>query len=140
MQVSIFCFIWKNQMSSLEINIFYTFIIYHCLFIGAPSNDEVNSATDVQNYVSATTPAQEALKIYQEQVIDEEISPQRITLSRLDGISDIRKDIMGYYKQSQLKLKAHLKVRFEEEDWEWACAGISRDGYRNSGGRYSLYW
>lgn len=37
-------------------------------------------------------------------------------MCRVDGESELRRDIMGIYKKPDLQLKSNPKVRFEEED------------------------
>lgn len=59
---------------------------------------------------------EDALLEYQKLVINEEQPKQRFCVCRVDGISELRTDIMGIYKKPDLKLTANPKVRFEEED------------------------
>lgn len=41
---------------------------------------------------------------------------QKICVCRLDGVSELRREIIGIYKRPDLNLKANIKVRFEEEE------------------------
>ena len=59
---------------------------------------------------------EDALLEYQKLVINEEQPKQRFCVCRVDGLSELRTDIMGIYKKPDLKLTANPKVRFEEED------------------------
>ena len=57
-----------------------------------------------------------ALLQFQTQTINEDLPKQRFSVCRIDGVSELRKDIIEIYKKPDLKLKAIPKVRFEEED------------------------
>jgi hypothetical protein len=47
--------------------------------------------------------------------VDESLSRQRFTVSREDGLDELKKDILGCYKSPQVKLRAKLRVKFEGE-------------------------
>ena len=47
--------------------------------------------------------------------MDEENTTQRLCISRMDGVSEMRRDILGIYKNPKTKLRVPPKVRFEDE-------------------------
>lgn len=47
-------------------------------------------------------------------IIDNEQPRQFFRVYRMDGLADMRKDIMGIYKKPNIRLKACPRVRFEE--------------------------
>ncbi|CAH3180557.1 unnamed protein product, partial [Porites lobata] len=47
-------------------------------------------------------------------IIEHDQPAQRITVSRMDGINELRGDIMGIYKNPKTKLNVNPRVRFEE--------------------------
>lgn len=53
---------------------------------------------------------------FRKQVIDEKLPRQRFVVSREDGMEELKKDILSNYKDSQCKLKAKPRVRFEGEE------------------------
>ena len=57
-----------------------------------------------------------AILEYQKQTINEDLPRQRLSVCRIDGVSDLRRDIISIYKKPGLKLHAVPKVIFEEED------------------------
>lgn len=57
-----------------------------------------------------------ALQRFQEEIIEHDQPAQRITVSRMDGINELRGDIMGIYKNPKTKLNVNPRVRFEGED------------------------
>ena len=59
---------------------------------------------------------EDAILEYQKLVINEEQPKQRFCVCRVDGISELRTDIMGIYKKPDLKLTANPKVML------WAVA------------------
>lgn len=60
--------------------------------------------------------AEAAVLEFQKQKIDEDLPKQRFTVCRVDGKSELRRDIISIYKKPDLKLCAVPRVRFEEED------------------------
>lgn len=59
---------------------------------------------------------QTLLRRFQKETIKNKAPRQLFCVCRLDGISDLRKDIMGGYKNPSIDLKAVPRVRFEDED------------------------
>jgi hypothetical protein len=53
---------------------------------------------------------------FRQQAVDETLQRQRFFVSREDGIEELKKDILSHYKDSQCKLKAKPRVRFEGEE------------------------
>ena len=41
---------------------------------------------------------------------------QRISVSRVDGVMELRKEIKGVYKKPDTNFKVNSKIRFEEEE------------------------
>jgi len=57
-----------------------------------------------------------ALLRFQQEIIEPDQPAQRIFVSRMDGTTELRRDIMGIYKNPKTKLTANPRVRFEDED------------------------
>ena len=66
--------------------------------------------------ISTTVTPASCLLQFQKEVIEEEQPRQRFFVCCVDGVSELRRDIVGIYKKQDLKLKSNPKVRFEEED------------------------
>ena len=68
----------------------------------------------------------EALTKFQERTIENNSPRQLFRVSRFDGVAELRKDIMGIYKNPSTNLKASPWVVFEEEDGvgEWTIKRI----------------
>lgn len=82
------------------------------------SDEELPTYThtvDLEGLADVSTPAS-ALRHFQQDIIEEGGPSQRFTVCRLDGLCDLRKDIMGIYKNPNTNLRVKPKVRFEEED------------------------
>jgi hypothetical protein len=56
------------------------------------------------------------LDAFRKEVVNDEIPRQRFTVSREDGMEELKKDILSYYKDSKCKLTAKPRVRFEGEE------------------------
>ena len=79
------------------------------------SGDDLRLLNPVFDRMEHTpTSPRDALKFVQEN-IDEESPTQRLCVSRMDGVSEMRRDILGIYKNPKTKLKVTPKVRFEDE-------------------------
>ena len=61
------------------------------------------------------TSPRDALKQFVQENIDEERPTQHLCVGRMDRISEMRRDILGIYKNPKTKLKVTPKVRFEDE-------------------------
>ncbi|XP_028412049.1 uncharacterized protein LOC114534777 [Dendronephthya gigantea] len=73
-----------------------------------------NSFDSVPVVVDVSSPAS-ALKYFQQQNTDEDSPHQRFSVCRMDGVAELRRDIIGIYKNQKTNLRAKPKVRFEEE-------------------------
>jgi hypothetical protein len=58
----------------------------------------------------------DAFRKFQLATIDNECTRQLFRVNRIDGVANLRKDIMGIYKNPQTNLRAIPRVVFEEED------------------------
>ena len=56
-----------------------------------------------------------ALQLFKTSVIQDAPFKQRISVSRVDGVMELRKEIMGIYKNPNTNFKVTPKIRFEEE-------------------------
>lgn len=72
----------------------------------------VETGKTCASYSTPTT----ALLGYQKEVIEEDSPRQKNCVCRIDGVSELRREIIGVYKKPGLNLKANIKVRFEEEE------------------------
>ena len=66
-----------------------------------------------------------ALQFFKTSVIEDAPFKQRISVSRVDGVMELRKEIMGIYKNPNTKFKVTPIIRFEEE--EGVGSGPSRE-------------
>ena len=66
--------------------------------------------------INEITSANGALKLFRKNNIDENQPVQRVFVSRLEGPDQLKKDVIGAYKNPSTKLRVGLKVCFEEED------------------------
>jgi hypothetical protein len=57
-----------------------------------------------------------ALELFRKGNIIQDKPQQRIFVSRLDGIDELEKEVIGVYKNPKTNLRVGVKVRFEEED------------------------
>ena len=57
-----------------------------------------------------------ALELFRKENIIQDKPQQRIFVSRLDGIDELKKEVIGVYKNPKTNLRVGVKVRFEEED------------------------
>ena len=71
----------------------------------------VKRSDDCENLSAAIV-----LQRFQEEIIEHNQPAQRITVSRMDGTTELRGDIMGIYKNPRTKLNVNPRVRFEGED------------------------
>ena len=90
------------------------------MFFYTGLNDEIEilstSGIGVASLKTSLKSDQLRVDAFRKQVIDEKLPRQRLVISREDGIEELKKDIMGYYKDSQCKLIAKPRVRFEGEE------------------------
>ncbi len=95
-----------------------------------------------------TTP-QAAWKLFRKENLKEDAPLQRVFISRMDGVDELRREIMGVYKNPNTNLSAGLKVRFEEEDAvgcgpvrEFLSIGVKiiEDGISSSGSKRVLFF
>lgn len=95
----------------------FRYFVYNIL--GIPLiviGDETSADKDPCNANSLVDLTPEAaLMKFQKQQIDEDLPKQRFSVCRVDGKSELRRDIIGVYKKPDLNLQAVPKVRFEEE-------------------------
>lgn len=85
---------------------------YTVLFIlGITSDDDT---TEVVRDVDMSP--KDAFKKFKEATIDKECTRQLFRVNRVDGVANLRRDIMGIYKNPCTNLRAVPRVVFEEED------------------------
>lgn len=53
---------------------------------------------------------------FRKKVVDENVPRQRFSVCREDGVEELKKDILGHYKDNSCNLKAKMRVRFEGEE------------------------
>ena len=61
-------------------------------------------------------PPKDALKKFQEATVDNECTRQLFRVNRIDGVANLRRDIIGIYKNPKTNLRAIPRVVFEKED------------------------
>ena len=78
---------------------------------------EVNSNEQIQmNSNSKTDDQPLTIQRFREDNVDESSPRQRFIVSREDRLDDLKKDILGCYKNPQINLKAKPRVKFEGEE------------------------
>jgi hypothetical protein len=96
----------------------------HINFLGlddivANSDDDVEIIATTSMYLEEppkTNPSKSELEQFRESTIDESLTRQRFTVSREDGMDELKKDILGCYKNPRVKLTAKPRVKFEGEE------------------------
>lgn len=68
-----------------------------------------------ENQNSINSP-KSALELFRKENIIEDKPQQKIFISRVEGNEQLRKDILGIYKNPKTNLRVGLKVRFEDEE------------------------
>lgn len=58
----------------------------------------------------------EAITKFREEVIDQNAPRQLFTVSRMEGVEELKRDIFACYKGRRNNLKARPRVRFEDEE------------------------
>ena len=53
---------------------------------------------------------------FKKSAIDEDLPRQRFVVSREDGMEELKRDILSYYKDCSCKLNAKIRVKFEGEE------------------------
>lgn len=83
---------------------------------GTNSSDDLQLLRPVFDGMEHTpTSPRDALKQFGQKNIDEESPTQRLCVARMDGVSEMRRDILGIYKNPKTKLNVLPKVRLEDE-------------------------
>ncbi|XP_031573313.1 uncharacterized protein LOC116307286 isoform X2 [Actinia tenebrosa] len=78
-------------------------------------DDPASDADLLTPALECTTSPEKALHLFQKQTVIA-TPKERIFLSRLDGITEMKREIMGIYKNPQTNLHRAPRVCFEEED------------------------
>ena len=74
----------------------------------------INIST-INDEMPNTSTAAACLKQFQLENIDNDNHPQRIFLSRMDGVNELKNDIISLYKSPGTNLRVVPRVRFEDE-------------------------
>ena len=74
----------------------------------------INNSTIDDEMPNTSTPAA-CLKQFQLENTDNDNHQQRIFLSRMDGVNELRHDIISLYNSPSTNLRVVPRVRFEEE-------------------------
>ena len=74
----------------------------------------INIST-INDEMPNTSTAAACLKQFQLENIDNDNHPQRIFLSRMDGVNKLKNDIISLYKSPGTNLRVVPRVRFEDE-------------------------
>ena len=56
------------------------------------------------------------LRDFRQQNVDESLPRQRFTVTREDGMDELKKDILGCYKNPMVRLKAKPRIKFDGEE------------------------
>lgn len=56
------------------------------------------------------------LQLFKSNLIQDDIHKRKNTVCRVDGVIELRREIMGVYKNSKTKLTVPPRIRFEEEE------------------------
>ena len=60
--------------------------------------------------------ATEALQRFRDEMIDREKPRQLFSVSRMEGLEELKRDVLLHYKSKKANLKARPRVRFEHEE------------------------
>ena len=117
-----------------------------CLFIHiyAALDDEIqimsiSGIADQSQDILVNTGMPVDIYTFRKEVIDETVPTQRFNVSREDGMEELKKDILSHYKDSNCKLTAKPRVRFEGEEgvgrgWKWSPSRVSHVRDENRSG------
>jgi len=80
---------------------------------------------DTGNNAPQPVDAMDALQRFRDEIIETNKARQLFTVSRMEGIEELKLDVLVHYKSRTSNLKAHPRVRFNQE--EGAGSGPVRD-------------
>ena len=103
--------------------IYSILLIKYPLFIGVPTSrisededeDDLKPAFDYISGFNGTASTETALKLFQTQNVQDG-TKERISVCRIDGVTELRREIMNVYKNPKVNLKLAPRIRFEEEE------------------------
>jgi len=72
--------------------------------------------TDSRNEDAQPVDAMDALQRFRDEVIEENNPRQLFSVSRMEGVEELKRDILVNYKSKKSNLKAQPRVRFEGEE------------------------
>ena len=133
------------------------------VFIGDTRNDDDDDECIINSSMFQLTPPKkketvvtskklepmDALAAFRKENTSQNCSRERFFVSRLDGNEELKRDILGLYKDPQKNLKARPRVRFEGEEGVgsgpvrefFVCAlGIAREGIGGGGTKPVVYF
>ncbi len=100
-------------------------LISNCFLLETPTIDVVEDASDndlpepfigtVHDEMPYTSTPAARLKQFQLENIDNENFPQRIFLSQIDGVDELKNVVLSVYKNPNTNLRVIPKIRFEDE-------------------------
>lgn len=71
---------------------------------------------DTGNNAPQPVDAVDALRRFRDEIIETSKPRQLFTVSRMEGIEELKLDVFVHYKSKTANLKAHPRVRFEQEE------------------------
>lgn len=71
---------------------------------------------DIGNNAPQPVDAMDALRRFRDDIIEMNKARQLFTVSRMEGIEELKLDVLVHYKSRTSNLKAHPRVRFEQEE------------------------
>lgn len=71
---------------------------------------------DTGNNAPQPVEAMDALRWFRDEIIETSKPRQLFTVSRMEGIEELKRDVFVHYKSKTANLKAHPRVRFEHEE------------------------
>lgn len=97
--------------------------------------------TDSRNEDVQPVDAMDAIQRFRDEVIEENNQRQLFSVSRMEGVEELKRNILVNYKSKKLNLKARPRVRFEGEEgagsgpvWEFLLGAmkIAGEGIANT--------
>ncbi len=98
--------------STAQVNVTHVLFIY--IHVGLDDEIEILSIPGIGDQSEKRRYSD--VDAFRSEVIDEKLPRQRFTVSREDGMEELKKDILSHYKDNKCKLVAKPRVTFEGEE------------------------
>lgn len=135
--------------------IYSILLINYPLFTGVPTTrvsededeDGLKPAFDYDSGLNDAASTETALKLFQIQNVQDG-PKERISVCRVDGVTELRREIMSVYKNPKVNLKLAPRIRFEEEEGVGSgpvreffveCIRVVDEGIPSSSGKPAIF-